>query len=394
MKSCLAVLTMVALMISQMGGVSFASTISQKATGDQKVLVIMAKFPDVDPSFSIERQKQKYFDKLNRYLQSVSYGQAWITGKVTNWYTLPREVKSYSLSKHNLEVDHSRVIRLIQDSLDLVDEDEDFSDYSMIFISLGAKRQDYGMMGLCGYPGMLGWQIKLPIKTKKRGQDIPGGVAIYCENAHVGVVFHDMAHIMGGVQGGKRILPCLYDHDLQAKQGSFRNYYPFYLINVGYYDPMSCHFYDLKQGPPGVCAWTKMRLNWMPPRKVIDVPRGEDRTVTLGPLSEARSRLLAIRAPIDSSTYYLIENRQPVGPDRNLPSHGLLIYYCDDRISECRHGRSPVKLINADSAVPELKGAPFTAGGTTTFKDETSNVTVKIISHVGSGIKMYVSNGK
>jgi hypothetical protein len=55
-------------------------------------------------------------------------------------------------------VDKERVTQLIEDAVNLADGDEDFSNYSMIFISLGAKRQEYGMMGLCGYPGMLGWQ--------------------------------------------------------------------------------------------------------------------------------------------------------------------------------------------------------------------------------------------
>ena len=394
MKRYVTVPTVIALMMSLTGWGFSASMVSHRATGDQNVLVIMARFPDVAPSFSIEKQKQKYFGKLNRYLQSVSYGKARVTGKITDWYTLPHQVKRYQLSKHNLEVDNSRVMRLIQDSLDLADEDEDFSDYSMIFISLGAKRRDYGMMGLCGYPGMLGWRSELPIRTSKRGQEIPGGVAIYCENAHLGVVFHDMAHIMGGVQGGKRVLPCLYDHDLQAQSGPFRNYYQFYLINVGYYDPMSCHFYNLKQGPPGVCAWTKMRLNWIAHEKVIDVPRGKDKTVVLGPLSQGRSRVMVLRVPIDSTTYYLIESRQPVGPDKNLPAHGVLITYCDDKIPECRHGKSPAKLINADPAVPELKGAPFRMEGNTTFKDDASNVTVKLIGLMEAGFKIHVSNGK
>ena len=137
-----------------------------------------------------------------------------------------------------------------------------------------------------------------------------------------------------------------------------------------------------------------MRLNWIPPGKVIDVPRGEDKTLVLGPLSEMRSQVLAVRAPIDATTWYLIENRQPTGPDRNLPSHGVLIYYCDDKISECRHGRSPVKLINANPAVPELRGAPFALGKKSTFQDEKSNVTVKLLQSVGSRIKIYVSNGK
>lgn len=92
----------------------------------------------------------------------MSYEKAWIEGNRTNWYTLPHDVAHYRLSQNNLEVEKKRVSRLIQDAVNLADEDEDFSRYSMIFISLGAKREDYGMMGLCGYPGMLGWQDQLP----------------------------------------------------------------------------------------------------------------------------------------------------------------------------------------------------------------------------------------
>jgi M6 family metalloprotease-like protein len=283
---------------------------------------------------------------------------------------------------------------LIEDAINLADRGEDFSRYSMIFISLGAKRQEYGMMGLCGYPGMLGWKSQLPMKTKKGGQKIPGGVAIYCENAHVGVVFHDMAHIMGGVQGGRRGLPCLYDHDLQAKPGPFRGHYQFYLTNVGFFDPMSCHFYELRQGPPGVCAWTKLRLGWIEPRKIVQVPGGSSKTVKLGPLSSGKSKVLAIRLPIDETTYYLIENRQPIGPDKNLPSHGVLIYYCDEGIAECRHGKSPLKVVNADPSVPELKGAPFTLKGKTIYKDEKRDISIRLVAKRGDNYEICVSNGE
>ena len=44
-----------------------------------------------------------------------------------------------------------------------------------------------------------------------------------------------------------------------------RNYAQFYLINVGYFDTMSCHYYNPKQPLPGACAWTKMRLGWIEP---------------------------------------------------------------------------------------------------------------------------------
>lgn len=394
MKRYSLVLPSVFVMILMTAAPLLAFAVSEKGLGEQRVLVIMAKFPDVQPSFSIQKMQEKYFDKLDRYLKAVSYQKAWVTGKMTNWYTLPHGVAHYRISRRNLEVDRSKVTKLIEDAINLADKDEDFSHYSMIFISLGANRKDYGMMGLCGYPGMLGWQSQFSMETKRRGQKIPGGVAIYCENAHVGVVFHDMAHIMGGVQGGRRVIPCLYDHDLQAQPGPFRDHFQFYLINVGFFDPMSCHFYQLRQGPPGVCAWTKLRLGWIEPTKIVQVPRGASKTVHLGPLSNGESGVLAIRLPIDETTYYLIENRQPIGPDKNLPSHGVLISYCDDRIAECRHGKSPIKLVNADPSVPELKGAPFTLEGKNIYRDEKRGVSVRLLAKRGESYEIDVSNGK
>ena len=90
----------------------------------------------------------------------------------------------------------------------------------------------------------------------------------------------------------------------------------------------------------------------------------------------------------------MIEHRRPVGPDKKLPAHDFPITYCDDKILECLRGKSPAKRINADPAVPELKGAPFRMEGSPTFKDDTSNVTVKLIGLMETSFKSHVSNGK
>ena len=71
---------------------------AQQATGQQRVLVIMARFHDVDPTFSAARMRTKYFDKLDRYLKAVSYGKTWMAGKVTSWYSLPDPVARYRIS--------------------------------------------------------------------------------------------------------------------------------------------------------------------------------------------------------------------------------------------------------------------------------------------------------
>ncbi len=364
------------------------------AAGEQRALVIMVKFPGIEPSLSAEQMRVKYFSKLDAYLRAVSYGRASVSGKLTAWYTLPQPVKRYRISQHNLGVDRGRVTQLIQDTVDLADRDEDFSQYSMLFISLGVDREEYGMMGLCGYPGMLGWRSDVPIVTGVKRQKIPGGVAIYCERAHVGVVFHDMAHIMGGVRDGKRVVPCLYDHDLQGRPGPFRGYAQFYLIHLGYFDPMSCHMFEPDVGPPGICAWTAMRLGWIPPEKILDVPKGETKTVPLGPLRNPASEIAVIRLPLTRETYYLIENRQPIGPDRNLPSHGVLISYCDDTVPECRKGEAPVTLVNADPSTPELRGTPFTLSGRNSYEDKKRHISISLTDQRGHDIEMRIERGR
>ena len=371
-----------------------AAVAPRRSLGEQKVLVVMARFPDVTPSVTAEALQAKYFTRLDRYVRSISNGKTWVTGKATTWYTLPQPVARYSISAHNVKVDRDRVAQLIRDALNLADADEDLSSYSMVFLSLGARRKDYGMAGLCGYPGMLGWQAELPLKTQKRGQTIPGGVAIFCEEAHVGVVFHDMAHILGGIEGKRRVVPCLYDHDLQGQAGPFRGYTQFYLVHLGYFDPMSCHMYQHDQPPPGICAWTKLRLGWVDKGALAEVPRGASRTITLAPLSGPGAGTQVIKLPLDDTTYYLIENRQAIGPDASLPAHGVLVSYCDDTVAECRRGASPVKLVNADPSVPELKAAPFRPGAKDAYQDARRGVTVRILAQKGDNYELAVSNGR
>lgn len=228
---------------------------------------------------------------------------------------MPGSISQYKISPRNLEVDKSRVRKLIEDALDAVDKEVDFSKYSFTAIFMGARVTDYGMIGLCGYPGMLGWSAQDALKTKSN-QVVKGGVAIFSFQAHLGTLFHDIAHILGGVKGGKRMVPCLYDHDLQAKPGPMRETFVDATINMGFWDPMSCHFYKRELPPPGISSWTKIRLNWIGQSKIKVVKQGEKAKVILGPLENGSSEIIVVKIPISETTYYLIENRQPKGKEQ------------------------------------------------------------------------------
>lgn len=357
-------------------------------TAVKRGLVVLVQFPDVPHDLQRDFVQQRFSGFLNTYVQEMSFGAVSLDVEVTpDWITLPEPVSSYRIPPQNLKVDKSRVARLIDDALSRVDPGLDLSAYDFIALMLGAKMQEYGMVGLCGYPGMLGWSSEGPFTTKS-GRVVRSGVAIFTSQAHPGTLFHDVAHVLGGVKNGQRVVPCLYDHDLQSKPGPAMEVFSTAIINMGYWDPMSCHFFKRELPPPGISSWTRLRLGWLPETKVRTLAPGQQAEVLLGPLEDAASEVAAIRIPLTESTYYLIENRQPLGFDMYLPGSGVLILYADDRVGECRHGQAPVKLVDADPSAPRLERAAFDAGSRNTFVDAKNNVKVEILEKAGGSFRL------
>jgi len=357
----------------------------------ERGIVILVEFPDVANGAQRNNVQMRFTQGLSNYVREMSYGKVALEVVLTDkWYKLPDSIDRYKISSRNLEVDKSRIEKLIADALNAADKDVVFSDYSFAVILLGAKANEYGMIGLCGYPGMLGWSRGDALTTKS-GQTVRGGVAIFSFQAHLGTFFHDVAHILGGVRGKKRMVPCLYDHDLQAKPGPIRETFVDATINMGFWDPMSCHFYKPDAPPPGISSWTKMRLGWLDDSKVKTIGPGEKTELVLGPLEDGASEVLAVRLPLSGTKYYLIENRQPIGFDKNLPASGVLVMYADDDVAECRHGQAPVKLMDARPSVPHLEGAAFEPGKMDTFRDDKNKVEIRILERVGDSYKILVS---
>ena len=195
---------------------------------------------------------------------------------------------------------------------------------------------------------------------------------------------------LGGVKDGRRMVPCLYDHDLQAKPGPMREVFVDALIHMGFWDPMSCHYYQWGVPPMGISSWTRIRLGWMDPSRIKVVKPGESLECTLSPLAGTSGDTAVIKIPLSDSTYYLLENRQPVGSDRNLPGSGVLIMYADDRIAECRRGESPVKLVNADPSAPHLEGAAFDVGKKSVFEDRKNRIRIAIKEKAGSDYRIRI----
>lgn len=353
-------------------------------------LVILVDYPGTLRSVS-KNQVVERFGKLSHYVGAMSYGKVCAEYEFTDWLGMPEPVSAYSISPVNLEVDKSRVVKLIQHAIDAADAAHDFSRYDYVVIYMGAQFREYGMVGLCGYPGMLGWRRELEFRTRGRGQVVPNGVAIFTSTAHLGTLFHDSAHVWGGVVDGRRRVPCLYDHDLQVQYPTIDKGWENALINMGYWDPMSCHSYQRHLPPPGISSWTKLRLGWMPAGKVKTVDPATPTEVLLGPLADGRSETLAIRIPLTGKRFLLIENRQPIGVyDRVLPGHGVLIMKADDDVAECRFGKAPVKLVDANPERKHLLGAAFAIPGQDRYVDPEFNIEIRLVEKVGLSYRIHI----
>lgn len=134
-----------------------------------------------------------------------------------------------------------------------------------------------------------------------------------------------------------------------------------------------------------------MRLNWIDPSKIKIIKPGEKAELILGPLENGSSETLVVKIPVSESTYYLVENRQPIGFDKNLPGSGVLVMYADDTIAECRHGKAPVKLVNANPSVPHLEGAAFDIGKKDTFHDEKNKIKIQLKEKMEGSYKILIS---
>ena len=186
---------------------------SLQAIGEQRVLVLALRFPDVEPSFSFEKIRGKVVQGLDKYVKEQSYGMTWVKADFRGWIQLPDPIGKYKVSPLNFEVDSTRVKKLIEDSMTAVAKEVDFSQYQHMILIPGAfttPGKGYGMICYCANPGMLSGVRKnvryVPLESEG-GQPFRGGVCVAAENGHLGMFAHDFFHSLGGIHKNKRLVP-------------------------------------------------------------------------------------------------------------------------------------------------------------------------------------------
>jgi len=201
-----------------------------------------------------------------------------------------------------------------------------------------------------------------------------GGVAIVSSSDPMGVWAHELGHLLG--------LPDLYNSELQSGPDDF----------VGKWDLMAAGSWNGPSFAPGsspshITSWGKIKLGWLSGERVATVEKGRILHVTLSPL-ELGDGLAAVKIPISSTEYYLVELRLRLGFDRYLPSEGVLILKVDEARAS---GEGIVRVVGKEVSSGDLNNAALGPGKT--FEDRQREISVTVQSRSGKEFLITVQHG-
>jgi len=336
----------------------------QRVSGAESVILILVEFTDLNHTKNRSDITNLFVSRVNGYFVESSFNITWITGNSTDWLRLSSKLAYYGAdSGDSIDV---KGYQLLQDSISIANPYVNFKLYKHVLIVHAGYGQETSHVSTDIWSSY--YYMSPPIYADGVGIE---DVSVVPESEvsgfdPTGVYAHEFAHGLG--------MPDLYnENDPNAEY-------------VGRWDLMAL---GTSNGiPPGsspaqFTAWGKMKLGWT--NRVQSVATNTYANVTLNPLEEPGAILHAVKLPVTSTTYYLIEVRKKIGFDQYLPSGGVLVSYVDEILSS---GRGTVKLKDANPKTSTLNDAAFQVGQT--FTDYTKNVRISILSSDGSSYLIFV----
>ena len=255
------------------------------------------------------------------YLEN-SYNQMELNSTATGWMTVSNTEQYYASGNSGLS---SKIWEALTEALDLADASIDFSQFdedgdgyidaiSFIHSGYGAEWGGFDADGTF-YTNRI-WSHRWtsqPAWTSDEGVRVgpyhisPGlWDTSGSDIGRIGVIAHETGHFFG--------LPDLYDTDSSGGEG------------IGSYGMMANSWgFDFSQYyPPHFCPWSKIALGWLTPTVISTAGQ-----YSL-PQVEASPTVYYIDNGYPSDEYLLLENRQPLGFDSDMPQGGLAVWHIDD----------------------------------------------------------------
>ncbi len=276
------------------------------------------------------------------YYSEVSYNQFSVEGEAypnTGWYRVSQPVSYYVNSNGGMYDTYPKNSqKLVKEAVLLADSNGvDFSKYdiddngyvdvvAVVFAGYGAEYDGddknklwshrWKLSGGNNGPGAITVDGKVvddyfiaPELAGASGTTI-GGIGVFC---------HEYGHVLG--------LPDLYSTVWDSYQGTYGYNWGLGTFCLMAYGSWGADW-DTPTKPTHLCAWAKAQLGWLTPTNVPwDLL---DEQIHQVETNQDVYRLWTNGE--QGSQYFLVENRQKVGFDADLPGSGLLIYHVDDNV--------------------------------------------------------------
>jgi M6 family metalloprotease-like protein len=306
--------------------------------------VLLIDYADLSAAHPRESFQREIFDgphstgTVQDYFHEASRDTFTVDGDVYGWYGAPNDRAYYSSNGNwGLGIDSypNNAAGLVVAALERADPEVDFSLYDndsdnevdalvVIHAGEGAEGSASGYdiwshnwdlsswTGVSAYTTDDGVVVDTYIICPEISSIVAGGLI------EIGVICHELGHTFG--------LPDLYDTTPYTWPDS---------DGIGNYGLMSFGSWggdgNSPQYPVHLCAWSKKFLGWVDPISIT----GSLGNISLDPV-ETGGEVYMIGAsnPIDTTEYFLLENRQQIGFDQSYPagSHGLLIWHIDEEV--------------------------------------------------------------
>jgi M6 family metalloprotease-like protein len=336
-------------------------------SGPQSTVVILVEFSDNTASHTAAQMGELVFgtsgNAMNAYYIEVSYNSITITGGYTSvWNKLSHPTTYYNVNTWSSCAVSGDFWYLARDIVNLVDSYVNFASYQH-FMIVTADSYVWG----CSVSGLHIWTND--------------GVyfehaAFVTETMGLATFAHEFGHDLG--------LPDLYDYSYSD---------PYHFIDG--WDEMSMdnaqHF----------ASWSKIQLGWIPPSKIATFT-GSTVTQTISRIEYTTSGYHALKiktSAMPTSVYFLVETRQKVGFDVNIPSsapdHGVLMTKIDESKGS---GQGIVRLVDANPTAcsPNWPRCYYDGDAVwqvdQTYSDSSYGFSVYVQSWSGTGFTITVSS--
>jgi len=313
--------------------------------GAIRVMVVLVDFADRQMAATKQHFQDLFFSQqvfpfgsVSEYYQEASGGRISITGAVVGPYRLPLTLAQYANGESGTGGVVPNAQTMARHALDAASQDVNFATYDndgngyvdafiVIHAGRGAEETNNGSEI---------WSHKWTLDggaVTRNGKKIFAYLTVP-EDSRIGVCAHELGHLLFG-------WPDLYDTDYTSN-GVGR----WCLMAGGSWNGRGVPGAQAGDVPAHPSAWCKAGQEWV----AVKAPK-QNGSVTIEPVGAAQTvHRLWKNGDKKSREYFLVENRQKSGYDRDLPAAGLLIWHVDDAMPDnSNEAHYKVALMQADN---------------------------------------------